>query len=301
MDQYRRIGTRLALQAGAPAVARSLALSRLQPDQADEAVFYFRIGLIHPDELQAIVEDCKSPIGQEVALGALHTGSATIPESLTLSESLNAACRARVARYRWRPFSDTHQNWMLENLLRRDSALCTAWIENWLEDAIQDDTQWLPREFEDVADSLAFTEKRRLVQALPPQLSSIRVGRLVRGLVNGDDELFRQFLRRNDLNHLRGNMFEGEPDSTWMRRAQLSLEAGHSPERIAQWTISAGYSLRGDASVEWERRIGLLGELRYLALDDALETVIDICVAAFERRKLVAIEEEKQERIFGRS
>lgn len=304
IDQYRRIGTRLALQAGAPVGTRALAISRLQPDQADEVVFYFRIGRISPHELQAIVEDSESRLGQEVALGMVHSASSTRREELPLTEALRTACRARVARYHRLPLSDTHQNWMLKEVLRSDPALCTEWIENWMKAAVRDDSEWLPHDFEDVADTLATDEKRRLIKVLPPQLSSVRVGRLVRGLVNGDDELIRQFLSRDELEHQRDAMFEGELDESWLRRAELARQAGCDAEQIAHWTTSGGFGWSGDESAEWERRIGLLEELRRLALNDDREAAIDAidaCIIAFGRRKSYALKQEKQERIFGHS
>ena len=301
-DQYRRIGTRLALQEDAPSVARSLALSRLQPDQAADVVFYFRIGLIVADELQAIVEDSKSRLGQDVALGALHFTGTRGPDPLLLPASLLLACRDRVAGYRVADQSDTHQVWMLEQVLRRDMELCVSWIEHWLAAAAQHASEWFPRELEEVADGLPSCDKRRLIDALPPQLSTFRARRLVRGLVNGDHELIKQFLGRDDLRHLRRAMFECDLDETWMRRAGLAREAGCSAEQIAKWTMSGVFGWSGDESAERQRRIEQLVELRDLASSEACEAAIDAidaCIARFERRRSLALEEEKRERIYG--
>lgn len=303
LDQYRRIGTPLALRKGAPSAARSLAMGRLRPDQADDVVFYFRIGLIVADELQAIVEDSNSRLGQEVALGALHFAIARNADSLLQPESLRLACRNRVVSYRATGRADTHQIWMLEQLLRRDTELCVDWIEHWLQAAAQRASEWFPHELEEIADALPSCDKRRLIDALPPQLPAFRVGRLVRGLVNGDEELIRQFLGRDDLRHLHGAMFEGGPDETWVLRAGLAREAGCPADQIAQRTTSGGFSWSGDESAAWEERIERLEELRDLASPKAREAAIDaidVCLAEFERRKSLALEEEKRERIFGR-
>ena len=303
VDRYRRIGTHLALQEGGPSAARSLAMSRLRPDQADDVVFYFRIGLIVADELQAIVEDSSSRLGQEVALGALHFAIARSADSLLQPESLRLACRNRAVAYRAAGRVDTDQIWMLEQLLRRDTELCVDWIEHWLQAAAQHASEWFPHELEEIADALPSCDKRRLIDALPPQLSAFRVGRLVRGLVNDDEELIRQFLGRDDLRHLRGAMFEGGLDETWVLRAGLAREAGCPAEQIAQWTTSGGFSWSGDESAAWERRIERLEELRDLASPEAREAAIDaidVCLAEFGRRKFLALEEEKRERIFGR-
>ncbi|MDE2744739.1 MAG: hypothetical protein OXI41_01965 [Chloroflexota bacterium] len=302
-DRYYRIGTRLGLQSGASTAVRILTIEALRPDQADDVVFYFEIGMIATHELQAIVEDSEARLGQEVALSALHGASAAHRDGLFLPDSLSAACRTRVAGYRHRPFSDSHQGWMLEQVLRRDSALCTEWIEIWMSSAVQGESEWLPREIEDVADTLTAEQRRYLVEALPPQLSSVRVGRLVRGLIGGDDELTRQFLQRSDLKRLRGAIFEGDIDEQWLRRAELARQAGCTAEQIAQWTMSGGFSWSGDESAEWQRRIALLEELRSLASNNARETTVDVleaCIIAFESYKSFAVKEEKRERIFGR-
>ncbi|MDE0101206.1 MAG: ATP-binding protein [Bryobacterales bacterium] len=303
-DQYRRVGTRLGLQPGVHAAVRTLAIEALRPDQADDVVFYSKIGMIAPHELQAIVEDSESRLGQEVALSALHDASAAQRDGLDLQDSLHTACRSRVAGYLRQPSSDTHQSWMLEQVLRRDSALCTEWIENWMKAAVQDRSEWFPRELEGIADTLAADQKKRLIKAVPPQLSSFQVGRLVRGLIDNDDELIRLFLQRNDLDHLRDAMFEDDIDEKWLHRAELARQAGCSAEQIAQWTTSGRFGWSGDASAEWGRIIGLLQELRILASDGSREMAIDAvdaCIFAFERRKSYALEEERQERIFGRS
>lgn len=303
VDRYRRIGTHLALQKGGPRAARSLAMSRLRPDQADDVVFYFRIGLIVADELQAILEESNSRLSQDVALGALHFTIARSADSLLQPESLRLACRNRVVGYRAAGRADTDQIWMLEQLLCRDTELCVDWIEHWLRAAGQHASEWFPHELEEIADALPSCDKRRLIDALPPQLPAFRAGRLVRGLVNGDDELIRRFLRRDDVRHLRGAMFEGGPDETWVLRAGLTREAGCPAEQIAEWTTSGGFSWSGDESAAWERRIERLEELRDLASPEAREAAIDAidaCLAEFERRKSLALEEEKRERIFGR-
>ena len=299
-DQYRHIGTRLALQEDAPSVARSLALSRLRPDQADDVVFYFRIGLIVSDELQAIVEESNSRLSQEVALAALHSEVAPSADPLLQPESLRLACRNRVVGYRAADVADTDQIWMLEELLRRDTELCVDWIEQCLQSAALHASEWFPHEFEEIADALPSCDKQRLIDALPPQLPAFRVRRLVRGLVNGDEELIRQFLGRDDLRHLRSAIFEGDVNETWVLRAGLAREAGCSAEQIAQWTTA---SWSGNESAAWERRIEGMEELRDFASRDGRDAAIDAidaCLTVYERRKSLALEEEKRERIFGR-
>lgn len=303
MDDYRRIGTGLGLQAGVPVDVRARTIEGLRPEQAGDVAFHFRRGLIDADELQAIVEDPESRLGQDVALRTLHRASGGDGSPLTLPGSLYAACRERVASYRPGRADDIEENRMLAQQFRRDPKLCVEWIEGWLENAVQHDYDWFPSDMEEVAADLPHQEKRRLIDTVPSQLSSIRVGRLIRGLVDGDDDLIAYFFSREDLAHLREAMIEGDLDEAWLRRAELACEAGCSPDQIAQWTTMGGFAWVGEESAEWQRRIGLLEGLRDRALSEARTAALDAigaCIAAFERHKSDALRREKRARVFGR-
>lgn len=303
VDDYRGIGTRLGLQADAPGDVRAVAIGGLRPEQTDDVAFYFRRGLIDADELQAIVEHPGSRLGQDVALRTLHLASAGDGRQLTLTDSLFAVCRKRVARYRLGHSSDSDQSWILAQALRRDTELCVDWLEYWLQNAVQHEYAWLPNDMEEVAADLPNQEKMRLIDAVPSRISSTRVGRLVRSLVDGDDDLIAYFFSREDLAHLREAMIEGDLDKAWLRRAELACEAGCSPDQVAQWTISGGFGWVGEESAEWQRRIEILEALRDLALSEARTVALDAmsaCIAAFEGLKSDALRRERRERIFGR-
>lgn len=303
IDDYRGIGTRLGLQPGAPVDVRARTIDDLRPEQARDVAFCFRRGLIDADELRAIVEEPESRLGQDVALRTLHRASGGDENPLTLLGSLYAACRDRVASYRPGQSDDTEENWMLAQELRRDPELCVEWIEGWLKNAVQHDYDRFPSEVAVVAADLLHLEKRRLLDAVPAQLWPISVGRLVRGLVEGDDDLMAYFFGRDDLAHLREVMFKGDLDGSWLRHAELAREAGCPALLIAEWTEWGGSGWAGAESAECQRRIGLLEGLRDRALSEARTAALDAIsasIAAFERRKSDALRREKRERIFGR-
>ncbi|MDE2989425.1 MAG: hypothetical protein OXT70_15445 [Chloroflexota bacterium] len=303
VDDYRRIGTRLGLQEGGPADVRALTIDGLRPEQAGDVAFCFRRGLIDAEELRAIVEEPESRLGQNVALRTLHRASGGDGNPLTLSGSLYAACHKRVASYRPGQADDIEENWMLAEQLRRDPELCVEWIEGWLENTLQHDYDRFPSEVAEVAADLPPRARRRLLDAVPAQLWSIRVGRLVRGLVEGDDDLMAYFFGRDELAHLREVMFKGDLDESWLRRAQLASEAGCPALDIAEWTLWGGSGWTGAESAECQRRIGLLDGLRDRALSEARTVALDAItasIAAFERRKSDALRRERRARVFGR-
>lgn len=306
-DPYHRIGTNLALQPGLSKSTRAQALSLLRTNQADDVVFYFRTGLIVWPEIKELVERTEYRLGQEVALTACFEALETKRDTPQMTESLQQACRDRVAGYRQSGLGDRHQSWMLEHVLRRDLDLCARWIERWMGDAVTNFATWLPDGIEDVSAALEPDARRSLIDLLPAQITLLPAPRqvrgLVRGLVDGDDDLVRHFLRRGDLDHFCSALFEGDLDEAWLHRVEIAVETGCSADQITQWTNSGSFGWSGDESTEWTRRIGLLEELRRQSPGNERAVVvdaIDTIIATFERRRTRAAEEEKRERVHGR-
>ena len=299
---YKRIGTWLALRDGARPSARIAAIAGFSLGDEQNVVNHYRHAELQPSDISKILTGGNGDFATSVALELIFQSDWDGISGAELPDELRLVCRELVTRYCLSDDRDASSEWKLEQVLSSDPELLVRWIESWFEDAAAGSATWLPDRISECAGELSAAERSRLIDAIPIELSSWRMQRLVPTLVGGDEDIARALFARNTLKRLCPTLLSRDPDPVWLQRALIARDFGHPPEEIAQWSIPRSFGWSGDESSEWQRRIDAIREFGAgIATEERARAVeiIDACVRLFEGRRDQAMAREREERVMG--
>ncbi len=138
---------------------------------------------------------------------------------------------------------DREEHW-LGDILQADSPLAADWLVAHVtrDDRIAID---VPRSVDAAISTIDTEGRRRALMAIPEDFPDTElVGRLV-----GDDPvLYQVLLSRKASDRLRLSPLKGHPTGRWVDKAWLALDAGYSPEQIADAVVGWHYSWSGKLS-----------------------------------------------------
>ena len=149
---------------------------------------------------------------------------------------------------------------------------------------------------------LPATVRADLIRAVPADLDSPFLQNVVTQLVANDTSVAVVLFGREELKELHGAALRDGPSEAWMERALAVLERGWEPKRIVASMTGGTSSWEGEASLHWQSKIDAFANLRHDPPADASrEAIIAAGIEFFARQRDVAVEKERQERIFGRN
>lgn len=264
-----------------------------------------------PDELITIVDEKVAAFDQLVLLKSLR---GEIPEEmlrrLLCSKATNVAsaavqgewyygspgfrdslaneCRAAVIR------AEGEDYWLREIFLR-DTALAYEWLIA----RIEAKHLYTSKELvQDVIEVLDFDAKLRVLDrlSLDPSWADWDI---VAALMASDLRLLQILLTRTHMSNLHLVALAGSPTGAWCNRAAIALDAGYTPNAIANATFGWWYEWEGDESVMWARRIRDFEALLSHG-DSRMHSVANAGIQLARERLLQASTGERREKVYGR-
>jgi hypothetical protein len=141
------------------------------------------------------------------------------------------------------------QHW-LGTILAGDPDLALDWLRARLRDP-EPATFFLSGPFASAVEALRYEQRAQLVGEMPA-IPIIRF--LLPPIVRQEPELYKQLLTVVWLRDYHLAPLAGKPDGPWIELAQLALEAGHPPERIAEAAVwgPGGHFFAGPSVDYWE-------------------------------------------------
>lgn len=189
------------------------------------------------------------------------------------------------------------KHWLSE-VLRSDVHIAEQWLQVHLTE-----TNWnlfyltYERVIDAAIESLDIGVRRRLLFQIP---NESRSEILIAKLINGNIELYRDFLAQPQLTRFHLVPLTGTPEGVWFDKAILALDAGYSPEMIAQATlIYRGVVLwSGEESKMWE---GWLQHFDKLCSHEnaRIRQIGEVGKRDVTRRRGEALRRERHEAIYG--
>jgi len=143
---------------------------------------------------------------------------------------------------------------------------------------------------------LSVEHRERLIKELPSEYS---LGNFIHELIGNNSCLYELLLKEKKHEHIHLSYFEKFPDENWITMAKLSLNHGHKPDDIAYAAICSSRSWSGKESNMWKE----WSEKYSFLLNDRDGRIVEIgkIVSDYaQKQKVRALEEEKEEDIYGR-
>lgn len=187
--------------------------------------------------------------------------------------------------------SDADDTWIPE-ILKHEPALAEEWLIQHLasaKDILRSDV------CRSITERLDQAARRRLMSTMP---ATYRTQRIAKALVGNDLELYRELLNNVRLKHFHLDPLHGMKAPKWRDMALAALDAGYSPELVADAVHGGSTSWSGPESGYWQEWVD-----RFLLLeksdDDRMKQVADFGVRNAQRRRDVALVHERHEAIYG--
>lgn len=143
--------------------------------------------------------------------------------------------------------------------------------------------------------NLPAESRKRLLESVADE-GKVGFQDLVIGLVGDDLELAKFVFESPGLNYASGELLYGDPDPTWLQRAEIALEHGWKPEEIVRQTeFGSGWGSESD-------HYGKLAEA-FAALPtdtSAAKLLSETGAAFFMAQRKEAAKRERREEILGR-
>ena len=146
---------------------------------------------------------------------------------------------------------------------------------------------------------LSIEQRERVIKEVPDKYV-LNLGSFINKLVGNNIQLYESLLKGKKYKHVHLGCFERFPDRNWIEMAKLALNHGYKPDDIARATISRSRSWSGKESNMWAEQL----EKYSLLLNDKDTRIVEIgkIVSDYaQKQKTKALEEEREEDIYGRS
>lgn len=206
-------------------------------------------------------------------------------------------------RERWRAIildSPADEFWY-SVILKRNPELFAEWLRRWFDRLRSSSDEFiLPHELKESISDLPVGTRVSLISTIPADVISFLLQDVVTELVSEDLEAADALFKRADLEDLHWTAVRDGPSEAWMDRALLAVNQGWKLDSIVAHTAFSENVWSGDESDHWQAKVDAFEALRG---DDPPESQRACLIAAgveyFGRRRDVAAEEERRERIFG--
>lgn len=122
------------------------------------------------------------------------------------------------------------EDWMLSSIFQDDAELAYDWLLKQIHREYPEYYRF-GKALPSAIHSLGLAQRKSLLEYLP---DDFRHGDLIDQLVNSDVELFKHLLRQNHLREMHLTALPRVTDSLWIEMVLVALDAGYTPEEIAQ-------------------------------------------------------------------
>ena len=251
-DEYRWSAVETVLQQGAAPsdlFASALSCAADMPHLEDFLVSSCRE--IPEAEISAMLQSDVPRIAVATAVGYWIARQGDVPESLRSEWRRAVHCSARGEATSGR--SDHH---LIGEILSKDSDLAADWLKLNLT-AADSPSHWMTHDLaKTAARSLGHEQRQDVLTRLVAAGAVFAMPEVIKLLVNGDLDLYRQLTDSESLKEHHLDPLEGGPDATWRRIALAALDRGYSVHDILRATLGRSRSWMGSASEMWagERR-----------------------------------------------
>lgn len=219
-----------------------------------------------------------------------------------IPESLRAPWRRAVLRSAQVGAGGRCDDYLLGEILSKDSDLAAGWLASWLTSNLADTdspAHWMMHDVaKTAAKSLPREQRKDVLTRLVAVTPNFAVSDVIKLLVNGDLDLFRQLLDSETPREHHLDPLAGDPDDTWRKLAVAALDYGYSTQEVLSVTIGRSRSWKGPESKMWA------GErCAYAALlndpDDRISEIGRAGVEYMSAQERHAIRRETEEAIYG--
>ena len=211
-------------------------------------------------------------IAAATAVGYWQARKGEVPESLRVS------WRRAVQRSAWGGVSGRSNGYRIGEILSKDSDLAADWLVLNLT-AADSPSHWVTHDSaKTAAKSLGHEQRQNVLARLGTADAVIAMPEVIKLLVGGDLDLYRQLVDSEPLKEHHLDPLEGRLDATWREIALVALDRGYSVQDVLHATLGRIRSWVGPASEMWA------GERRGFEalLNDANERIAEVGQAGIE-------------------
>lgn len=230
-------------------------------------------------------------IAAAAAIGCWEARQGEIPESL------RPAWRQAVLRSPPGVGGLSNDYW-LGDLLSKDSDLASDWIVSNLTGSESETYRITSDVARTVIDSLSHEHRRKILGLLAASGIAMRMTDVIKLMVSGDLDLYRQLVEAKSLKDHHLDPLEGGPSDTWRPMALAALDGGYSTQDVLDATNGWYWTWEGRESDIWAGRRKAFEELR----NDPDPRIVEIGRAGVDytsERERVAKRRETEEAIEG--
>ena len=214
-------------------------------------------------------------------------------------ESLRGPWRRAILRSAWGEAKGRSNDYWVGEILSKDGNLAADWLKLNLTAPPESPSRWMTHGLAKTAvKSLGHEQRQNVLTRLVGADAVSAMPEVIKLLVSGDLDLYRQLVDAESLEQHHLDPLEGGPDATWRPIALAALDCGYSVQDILDATIGRSRSWVGPASEMWagERRAfeALLNDA-----DDRIVAVGRAGVQYTSTREQDAIDRETAEAVEG--
>ena len=196
---------------------------------------------------RAMLESSVPRVAAAAAIGYWQARQGEIPEPLY------ASWRQAVLRSTPETGGPSNDHWIGE-ILSKDSELACDWLVSKLTGA-DIASRWMSRDLtKTLVNSLDHGHRQRVLKLLADAGITFGVTDVIKLLVNGDLDLYRQLVESKALKGHHLDPLQGGPGDTWRRTALEALDRGYSTHDVLDATIGRSWTCVGPASEMWAGR-----------------------------------------------
>ncbi len=193
----------------------------------------------------------------------------------------------------------SEESFWLQEILKTDPAIAFEWLQQQIPLGSLGSIS-MKKSYAAGISVLDMERRKKLLAQVPNTLNSAR---FVSTLVGMDPTLYKELLQMDLQKDLHLAPLSGYPEGEWVEMAKLALEVGYSVEDVAG--SAYGYPLMvvswsGKASAKWQEWKNRFEQL-FEHEDEQIRAVSEAGKAIAEARLQNALEEERNEEIYGLS
>ena len=250
-DEYRWMAVETVLtQREAPSDLFAAALRRAADMPHLEDFMNFSRNEIPEVVTSAMLHSNVTRIAVATAVGYWLARKGAVPESL------RASWRRAIQRSAWGGVSGRSNGHWIGEILSKDSDLAADWLVSNLT-AADSPSHWMTHDSaKTAAKSLGHEQRQNVLARLGTTDAVIAMPEVIKLLVGGDLDLYRQLVDSEPLKEHHLDPLEGRLDGTWREIALVALDRGYSVQDVLHATLGRIRSWVGPASEMWagERR-----------------------------------------------
>ncbi len=167
----------------------------------------------------------------------------------TVADQHRDSWRAAVLR----PVEHPDHYWDLGEILSSDGGLARDWVVSMLHQGAPSSIRlWRGETLSKAIQAMSFPQKRQVLEAIPTGKPPTfrHVAEL---LTEGDPDMYRELLSSEEHEAYHLSPLSGDPDQSWLVKAQIAWDAGFSVEQIAEATVAYPRTWRRSESAMWRR------------------------------------------------